>query len=373
MLKLHLVQAEHGDCLILEHGTSSNPRYILIDGGPATIYQEHLRRKLLEMGAAGGRLDLAILSHVDDDHIVGLLDLMAELRRQRDRGEAETIGIEALWHNTFSQTLGGDVEGRFKALMQDALTPRGGMTFSNRAERSIGQGDELTHFADELHIPINLGFTPQRLVCVDEAPDPIPLGDLSLRVVGPTRKNMENLRKTWLKWLAAQEKRIRVRDPLRAAQAAREADTSIPNLSSIMLLAEAEGQTILLTGDGRWDDLLQGLAQASLLGPDGKLHVNVLKLPHHGSQRNVTRKFFDTVTADRYVICANGKDDNPDLTTLKWMVEAARQAGRAIEILVTNATDSTRQLVEEYTPDEYGYRLVEMEPHEDAMTVKLAA
>ena len=39
MLKLHLVQAEHGACLIVEHGTSSNPRYILIDGGPATMRQ----------------------------------------------------------------------------------------------------------------------------------------------------------------------------------------------------------------------------------------------------------------------------------------------------------------------------------------------
>jgi beta-lactamase superfamily II metal-dependent hydrolase len=373
MLKLHLVQAEQGDCLILEHSTSLNPRYILIDGGPATIYKKHLRGKLLGIGASGGKLDLAILSHVDADHIVGLLDLMAELRQQRHSGAAETIAIEALWHNTFSQTVGRDVEARFRRLMQDPIVPRGVMAFSNRAEKSIGQGDELTQFAHALHIPINPEFTPQRLIWAGEAPNTIGLGGLSLRIIGPTRKNLERLRKKWLKWLAEQEKRMRVRDSVRAAEAARKADVSIPNLSSIIILTEAEGKTILLTGDGRWDDLLQGLDQANLLGPDKRRHVNVLKLPHHGSQRNVTKKFFNIVQADKYVICANGKDDNPDLNTLKWIVEAAREGERSIEIFVTNATDSTLQLVEKYAPDEYGYRLVEMEPSEHTMTLEVAA
>jgi len=34
MLTLHIIQAEYGDCLILEYGIQPNPKYILIDGGP---------------------------------------------------------------------------------------------------------------------------------------------------------------------------------------------------------------------------------------------------------------------------------------------------------------------------------------------------
>jgi hypothetical protein len=45
----------------------------------------------------------------------------------------------------------------------------------------------------------------------------------------------------------------------------------------------------------------------------------VLKLPHHGSVRNVTEEFLTTVTADHYVMSANGKYDNPDLDTLKLL------------------------------------------------------
>jgi beta-lactamase superfamily II metal-dependent hydrolase len=372
MLKVHVIQAEYGDCLILEHGTSSKSRYILIDGGPATIYQMHLRRKLQEIRSAGGRLDLAVLSHVDDDHIAGLLDLMADLQQQRHDGVAETIDIAALWHNSFSQTLGQDVETRFRQLMQKAAAPRELRPFSSIKERSIGQGDALTQCANALHLPLNSEFSPQGLVCVDEAPDAITFGSLRLRVVGPTQKNLEMLKKKWLTWLKKQEKTSLTRGPVRATEDVLKSDESVPNLSSIMLLAEADDKTILLTGDGRWNDLLRGLAQANLLDIDGKLHVDVLKLPHHGSQRNVSRKFFATVTADRYVICANGRDDNPDLNTLKWIVEIAREAGRPIEILVTKSTDSTRRLKEKYDPAKYTYRLIELDPHENAMTIALA-
>ncbi len=369
MLNLHIVQAEQGDCLILEYGALSNPRYTLIDGGPDTIYDEHLRGVLQGIRDAGRKLDLIVLSHVDDDHVQGLLDLMAELQQQRDSGAPETISSDALWHNTFSQTIGDDVENRFRMLVEGAGITRGAMGRSDRAERSIRQGDQLTQDAIDLDLWINPQFGAQRLICVDEMSEPIVLGNLSLHIVGPTKENLEKIRQEWLDWLEEHEPRILVRDLALADRAARKADDSIPNLSSIMILAEAGGRTILLTGDGRHDHLLKGLEQANLLSPEGNLHVDVLKVPHHGSKRNVTKKFFETVTAEKYVITANGLHDNPDLDTLKWIVEAAREQERAIEILITNATDSTRQLVEEYAPEEYGYRLTEMTPGEHSMTL----
>ncbi|MFQ5340094.1 MAG: caspase family protein [Anaerolineae bacterium] len=373
MFKLHVVQAEHGDCLILEYATPASPRYLLIDGGPATIYQDHLRGELEKIRDDGGKLDLVMLSHVDDDHVNGLLDLMDELIEQRESGSRETIAVAALWHNTFSQTLGDDVEDRFRTLMDEAGAARDLMPFSNTADRSIRQGDELTQVAGALDIEINPEFDPRRLISVGDTPGPIELANLRLRIVGPTAENLESLRQEWDEWLEEQERRTLARDPELAERALRAADQSIPNLSSIMCLAEADGKTILLTGDGRGDHLLQGLQQANLLEPDGRFHVDILKVPHHGSVRNVTQEFFETVTADTYVICANGKHDNPDLVTLKWIVEAAREQGRTIEIFVTNATDSTRQIATERDPDDYGYRLAEMEPGAHAMILDLTA
>ena len=101
--------------------------------------------------------------------------------------------------------------------------------------------------------------------------------------------------------------------------------------------------------------------------------MDVLKVPHHGSVRNVSRDFFKTVTADKYVISANGKYGNSDLDTPVWIVEAAREQGRTIQIFATNQTLSTGQLVEKYDPNRYGYSLIQMDKESDSMPLQIAA
>ena len=123
------------------------------------------------------------------------------------------------------------------------------------------------------------------------------------------------------------------------------------------LIAEADGRTILFTGDGRSDHLLDGLEAAGQLDANGALHVDVLKVPHHGSDRNATRTFFREVTADTYVISANGHPDNPDLSTLIWIVESAQQQSRDIDIVATNHTPSLQKLLEEYPQAQFTYNL----------------
>jgi len=366
MFKLHVIQAEYGDCLILEYGMPSNSKYFLIDGGPETIYGVHLRDKLLEIRKNKGKLNLVILSHIDVDHITGLLDLMADLDSQRANRKTEIIGIDALWHNTFSQTIGSDIESRLKTLLSRKTAQS--MNITGMVKRGIGEGDQLRAAANKLKIPINSGFTND-LVSVDGMPDKIAFDNLNLYVVGPTKKNLVKLRKEWLDWLDKNEKVIPMANKLIAAMV----DRSVPNLSSIMILAEADGKRVLLTGDGRGDHLLQGLKQANLLSQKGDLHVDILKVPHHGSERNVTRKFFETVIADKYIISANGRDDNPDLSTLIWIVETAREKKQTIEIFTTNETLSTQKLIEEYDPKKYGYSLTIMKKGSHSSVLNIAS
>ena len=63
-------------------------------------------------------------------------------------------------------------------------------------------------------------------------------------------------------------------------------DKSVFNLSSIVVLADSGGRRMLLTGDARGDHVLDGIEAAGLF-KDDRLHVDLLKLPHHGSDRNV--------------------------------------------------------------------------------------
>jgi beta-lactamase superfamily II metal-dependent hydrolase len=368
MLKLRIVQAKFGDCFILEYGTPSSPRYMLIDGGPKGTYGDHLEGELLKISNSGGKLDLVLVSHVDNDHIYGVLELTNKLVSQQ---KTKTIKIKSLWHNAFNKTIdkNNDIQQRFNSLMERSysLWSTRSASLSNVITRGISEGEDLEKNAEELHLEINEGF-PQKLICVDDAPESKVFGNLRMRIVGPTRKNLDKLREEWYEYLQKEEAKI-----TRAVALRKIDDRSVPNRSSIMVLAEAHGKRILLTGDGRGDHLCDGLEHVGLLRPGQNLHVDILKVPHHGSNRNTDQDFYRKITADKYIISADGTDDNPDLETLENIVKVAKEQDRNIEIIVTNETPSTRQLIKKYDPKEYNYRLTVMKKGSHSMTLDVAS
>src|SRR5262245_23013217 len=237
MFRLHAVQAAFGDCLLLEYGTATS-RFILIDGGPPDTFRFHLRPVLQQIVQAGASLDLVMLSHVDNDHVVGLLDYFAELR-VANSGLPVPPG---LWHNSFARTVDphGVIQPRLAALITQ--TRASVMSGSALAVQGIEEGGTLRTQALALQVPINAGFTGD-LVTVDSAPGPRVFDNLTLTVVGPTQANLDALEQKWIDWLDAHENGILSNDPFVMANS----DISVPNLSSIMVHARADGRTMLLT------------------------------------------------------------------------------------------------------------------------------
>jgi hypothetical protein len=374
MMRLNIIQAEFGDCFILQYGSTANPRYILIDGGPDKIFKNHLQAELTKISEQGGKIDIAVLSHVDNDHLIGILDLLAEMEKQDANNLPRTIKIDAIWHNTFDKTIGegNDIANRVNAVVATAgAAARATMLSTNDVLTGIAEGSKLRSLAEKLEIPINSGFQ-NKLISLDTSSPTstaqLESSNLRITIVGPTKANLDKLREEWLDWLAENESLAGTQDPYTMAMV----DRSIPNLSSIMMLAEAEGKRMLLTGDGRGDHLIEGLKQAGLLDGSGKTHVDVLKLPHHGSDKNITKGFLESITADTYVISANGRYGNPDTSTLIWIVETARKSGRKVKIVVTNHTSSVDKLLDGYNPQDYGYEIITMQRNSNSMTIELA-
>ena len=361
-----MIQADYGDCLILEYGPADLPGHILIDGGPDGVYRDHLKSELQAIAAAaGGKIDLMVLTHVDEDHVVGLVDLMSDLATARIQGRKPFIEVDRLWYNTFRQALGGDDApgGSFAAFAARADVPVAMQHFAF----SVTQGEDLWKASEILEVPRNTGFS-DGLVTLEGSPRPVDLVGLKLWVLGPSQPNLERYKQDWLGWYAKHKD-----DPFGAgaSREARKIDESKTNLSSIMFLAEVPGRRMLLTGDGRGDDLLEGLKQAGLTGPDGSLHVDVLKVPHHGSLRNNSPQFFEKVTASQYVISAgkHKNDGNPDFDTLEWIVKAANQRQEVIKILVTNPNASTARLEKLYPPATSGYSITYLQPGENSIVI----
>ncbi len=365
MFNIHVIQSEEGDCFLLEFGEGVS-RYILIDGGPGKIYETHLKEKLKDIRANDGKLDLVINSHVDTDHIIGLLDLLAENLYRKESDLTDVINIDQLWFNSFSNTIGEgtNIEAEINRIMVTSHSTRSAAV-GDLAIQAIKDGNKFRILALQNRIPINTDL-PKGLICVDDKPDPHQIDNLTIKIVGPTRDNLKELQSKWIDWLNNHPDETSWDTYFNAM-----ADSSYKNLSSIMILVEAHEKKVLFTGDGRGDHLLDGLKKVGLLDQNGKMHVDVFKIPHHGSDQNITRGFLGKITADTYLISGNGKHDNPDYNTLKWIVQNAKKQNRNIKIFVTNKTENTEKILADYDKTEYKYELVTMKETTHTEVIKL--
>jgi hypothetical protein len=178
-----------------------------------------------------------------------------------------------------------------------------------------------------LEWPVNPEFSQLVMAAADPAASVVELSDdLRLHVVGPMKAELQALQERHDDYL--RRKGLGQTTPEDALAAY--SDRSVPNLSSIVVLLESGGHRMLLTGDASGDKVMEGLEAQGLLPPGGTMKVDVLKLMHHGSNRNVDVDFFQRVIADHYVFCGDGKHGNPERETLEMLFEARPGGGFAL-------------------------------------------
>lgn len=332
---LEALQAAHGDALILHYGPLTKPRFILVDGGPKGIFEASLGPRLKEIHIArgGGVLEirLMMISHIDDDHIAGILDFTRMLRDLKDRSAPLPFDVLTLWHNSFD-----DIAGKVNASVGPALTASQLLSAAKPKTAdgaaiiaSVAQGRQLRLDADALGLNMNSGFDD--MLQFSAPGGPLNMGaQLTFTVLGPRQAELDALNKKWDKEVKALlEKKKKKKNgggsQLTAADlrslAAEFVDKAIHNLSSVVVLAEFDGKRILLTGDARGDFILESLREARLL-KHGTIAVDIFKVPHHGSVRNAAAELFEVVVADHYVFSANGRDGNPDPPTFDLIFKA---------------------------------------------------
>ena len=336
---LEVLPARKGDCLMLHTETDDGPGLILIDGGPAGVSSESLLPRLEELREERELaeneplvIDLLVVSHVDDDHINGVIDLLEGMLERKGKKPA-LFKIKELWHNSFDRVLGNDETGalmastKFGAASMASVieeADEGPPTDHAKILASVKQGDDLKRLAKALDIPVN-GMFGKKLI--QTAPGELvsrEVAGIEFVVLGPRRPELIELQEEFDKWLEKQPPSERTETSLLAALD----DKSAANLSSIVLLARKDGRTILLTGDARSDKVLEGLDDCGLCGPGETIEVGILKMPHHGSIRNLDEHgdFLRRVTSKHYVLSGNGEHGNPDRETFELLFETRPDA-----------------------------------------------
>ena len=265
-----------GDCLLLHFGSKQDPGLVLIDGGPKSVYKPQLKPRLQQIRAARGLaandsllVDLLMVSHVDDDHIQGILELTKDELTAKLAHQPQLLNVLSFWHNSFNELIdndpaeltasvtnhfgaaavaGGGLSDKDVELVQEHSSEHPEVVDSSlRVLASIEQGFVLRKNAEGLGYPRNPEFGEKLILARKNGKATEISQGMKFTVVGPMQPELKALHKKHNAWLKLLEKQGKSPPEALAAYV----DPSVPNLSSIVVLAEAGGKRILLTGDAR--------------------------------------------------------------------------------------------------------------------------
>jgi hypothetical protein len=320
MLAVELLNARHGDAIFIEYGDPERPHRILIDGGPYHAYDDPggLLQRLQALPEDQRRLDLVVMTHIDTDHIDGVITLLQEA--------ALGLTIDDLWFNGWKH-LHLAVEGLL-----------GGK-----------QGQFLGALIEHLALPWNLntawGATHGVVVVPEDGPLPVARlpGGATATLLSPSPGQLGDLHRDWAATLRAADfdpddprdalEKLRERRDLRPVLGegvlGKQEDTSSANASSIAFVFEYEGDRVLFAGDA-FASVLEAAARR-YTKEYGALEVAAFKLPHHGSWSNLSPELLHLVTTDTYLVSTNGKYyDHPDDDAIELIMRHGGQPSRLV-------------------------------------------
>lgn len=255
-MKIYAYNAGKGDCVRVVVGSHN----IFIDTG-VTRFGETFRSICDEIIASGDSLDLLVLTHVDDDHIGGVLHLLRHGWKSPFKQVRMNVAAKVTQNSPLSTAQNNEV---YKRLNDQGVTVLPMMA-----------GDEIT--IDEVKI---LTLWPKTFYVQDRTNAPLafrrdygmPLSDLALA-------------------------------PIRAK------DTSINNRNSVVFTLTYEDHNLLFTGDAWGTDIIESVEASEFQ------EFDIVKLPHHGAVGNLAEEFPKYISCSNFMICTDGRM-HPDKQTI---------------------------------------------------------
>lgn len=269
MIEVYAYNAGKGDCIRLRFAETHN---IFIDTG-VTRFASTFRHICNQITQSGETLDVLVLTHVDDDHIGGVLSC---LRRSSYRCPFSEVWMNhsgnksASGDRTLSVQQNDEVYARLRAQgIRVVATHTGNHREIAGATIEVFCPDATTNKSAGYHRykEVQLARHSDYHLCLSELADmPLPAHD-----------------------------------------------TSQNNKQSIVFSFAFENHRLLFTGDAWAEDVAKATGTYDLV-----------KLPHHGSARNVSEAYRSSIQSSDFLICTDGVN-HPDKQTIakleKWYGE----------------------------------------------------
>lgn len=272
-MDIKFLKAGSGDSVLIHHDIYN----ILVDGGNDS---KILLEELDKIYKNNQVLDLLIITHHDDDHISGIIDL-----------------LKALFENKFG------VDHKFikKVIFNSPNLVHGEISPKDETnELSYPQAYEVENYLSKLNIDWKIHTNES---------EPIVFSDLKLVFLAPFKEDIEKYAFNKPSYLASDfrcdwETSLHVLDKYIDDKSQ---DVSIANQSSVVISVEYQEKKILLTGDITpcvLERIVNDLYKSNNNEP---LHYDYIKLPHHGSYRSLNENILRKFKCMNYIISTNSR------------------------------------------------------------------
>ncbi len=353
MFQVNMLPATFGDSFWVTYQDGGKEHRILIDGGTAGT-RNRIHQLIKDLPEDDRHIDLVVVTHIDNDHIAGILTMLQRQEVELDFGDFWFNGRKHL-PNTEEGTDDDEFLGS-------------------------KQGEQLTDAIEDLGLPWNKAFDGDRVVIPDGGELPVielP-GGMKLTLLSPTLSALRDLVDDWDDELA--EAGLLSTGPMLMDLEAGEfpaddddddflsvtlpdidaladsdfgGDGSSANGSSIAFMLEFEGKRAVFAADAHAPQMVEAFNQ---LKPDGKLKVDFFKVSHHGSKGTTSTDLVDKVACKRYAITTNGSNfHHPDEETIARIL---KKGGNDLELLFNYRSKHNKIWDNETLKNDFGYTTV---------------
>ena len=285
MLKIKVLPANCGDSIIISFTDENKIKNILVDGGVGKFYTDILQNEIKKIKEKKQNIDLLIVTHVDNDHINGIIKLIQD---KKNNGCIKEVWFNS-WTNFGHKPIklkheGKEITAKSASNLEKALEGLG--IWNNEI---IGQG-----IYKKYH-------------------------NAKITVVSPDEKRLENLRDYLDDEFPISESSDRKKSIAILQKRNFIEDDKIPNGSSIAFVFEyykkKEIKRLLFLGDSFPSIVVNGLKEMNFISDNKKLEVEYVKLSHHGSKGNTSDELLKSIKCNNYIVTTKGCHGHPNKET----------------------------------------------------------
>ena len=289
-IEIKVYQVKCGDCFYVRYSSDDKKVNIFIDAGFSGTYKTTFKKDIKEILEKGEKIDLFVITHIDQDHISGIKPFLKEFGIDK---------VENFWFNHYDKLIIPEQDIETEIGVKDGIILRDHFQMKGREMKEIIAGDELI-IADEI----------------------------KFKILSPSVEGLKNFKDYWKEEEPKYEFKVSSKKNSDYNKSIEELllntfkeDDDIANGSSIAFLLEIGTFKCLFSADA-YPSVLYDSLQKLGYTKEKPLKLDFLKVPHHGSKRNLSNELLEILDCQNFIFSANGinRDYLPNKETVARIV-----------------------------------------------------